>query len=363
MLLSSTSDAPILRSDFVAGSSIQPPVGQLLEVSAQLAQTDFGKGATFQHSLINRISSLLDLPPNYPAPLIANADETAARLRFDYNLVDADPEHSVPTDVFASHACDVLALDLSLSASVYTSDPITPAVLSADDELAQATQSLSLSRPTAPLSYSFIRPVLRKPLPTEDRSYGLEGSPTARLLISKWVVGDDPSDYCHVDLRQGAPLSSQPNVDDDDGLPALTSSYLPTRSSQVIPQVIATQPSPSPEPTIHVWGGNRRRTGNIPIAVPSSDFDPFPVASQPALLPYRKRALPGSGVAESQQASPLRRVGSQPDMGFSQSDIWSDAGPSTQAEPGPYGDRYGRSKSERGHKRKKGGPKKRAGGF
>ncbi|CDZ97154.1 hypothetical protein [Phaffia rhodozyma] len=147
--------------------------------------------------------------------------------------------------IFASYACDVLAYDLTLSSSVYASVPINPPVdVDPEDDLERATQAMSLGHDhpigadinvmedeIPRLQFTFLRPkpqypissrsepnrtssttssskvkLNSTPIPNTDQLNSQTalpaGSKTARMLMSSWIIGEDPSEYVHTDLKR-----------------------------------------------------------------------------------------------------------------------------------------------------------------
>ena len=386
-----------------------PAPGTLQAIADRLAARAIGKHSAFHHSVVDRIQSMLGRRevgyPSRPPITFATAQAAADHFRADYGY---GQQHAGEPDgreakVAASNACDVVALDLALSADVYSAEPITAAPSTdADELLAQATRALSLGR--APeLTYAYFRPVVR---PGWD-DFGedelcLEGSATARILLSKWVIGEDPVQYKHQDLRHTAPdvedLRGDPmDADDESGPDDDPHSSRPSQSQggrprHAPPIIASSQPQPQPFssqrppviastfeiparrpalPIISIRSPSRSRASSVEPNVPSSSFDPQAgfAASQP--LPSRRTS--GGGGASSSQ--PQGRGGpSRLAFGSSQSQGWGigmgmeDADgdsqmmdvPSTQVVPGAFGGKLGGGKKSGAAGKK---PKKRTGGF
>ena len=404
-LLSAADAAPSHRSDFLAASNMVSSAADTLgPMCERLSSGKIGKHSAFSHSVPDRIQCLAGRRSDdaeRPPITFANAQATADQLRADYSLRRPRPGQEELEEqqakLIGADACDLLAFDLALSTDVYSADPVTDSrATNADEILARATQALSLGR-AHELSYAYFRPVIR---PGREKlgEGGLEGCTTARMLLSKWVVGQDPLEYKHQDLRQSAPMGLDSigdpmDADDEsgneDGRPASPRSMgRPSQSQggrpQLAPPVIAssqpqgrTRPSSSQRPPtiattfdfpprraappiISIRSPSRSRPSSAEPNLPSSSLDPQAgyAASQP--LPSRRTSGGTSSSQPQARAGPSRlafgssqSVGLEDEQGDSQMDV-----PSTQVVPGAFGGRLGGGKKGAGKK-----PKKRTGGF
>jgi hypothetical protein len=198
-----------------------------------------------------------------------------------------------------ARACQTLALDLTLSKDVFSSRPIKLVAEvddTADNELSQATQALSISKAEPPpLQYGYLRPNIGdKETTTDDRSELLG----VRALLSEWTLGSDPKAYRYADPYSRTTQEASPT---------------PVRQSQTS-QPIGTQRSQGP-----------------PV-VASAIHRPPPVTSFSQSRPLVSSASQTFGEAGPSHS---QDVFSRP-WGSSQPDAF---GPSTQIEAGRYGGR------------------------
>lgn len=238
---------------------------------------------------------------------LSSPSNLSASLHTTHNL---EPFRSDQPDAVraASESIDILALDLVLSTHVLSPDPILPpSPLDHDDELERATQALSISgrddalTDHAPaLHFSFFKPVLKAEA-SQRGVASLGGDATACSLASQWIVGEDPADYRHVDLRtpdhagssrHGASASqaaavSQRLLSQSQRPPVLQSSqpstyYPPLSQSQRPPVLQLSQPPPSSQRRPH---SSQRFSQAISQTLPTFKFTSFPPASSEPLLP------------------------------------------------------------------------------
>lgn len=181
---------------------------------------------------------------------IQNHEEALRR----YNLAE-DPERSAQSLRRETEAREQLALDLSLSTNVFSSQIFSK--FSDDDlQLETMTKTLSLADEPPPLEFGYFRPVpaVDHYDKTDIEKIEVVASVGVRTLLKGWEVGTDPEDFIFADHYDGnftAQPLRQPKKSSQDGGNA---SQPPTvLSSQRPPIIVAAAVAPS-NPT---KGGNK----------------------------------------------------------------------------------------------------------
>lgn len=232
---------------------------------------------------------------------------------------------------------DALALDLALSSSIVSSEPIPvlsgpsqEATMSDDDVLARAA-GLTINEtgpPPVDMSILHSRDICNEDDigEPEDEGKGLSeqlDTPTVRSLLAEWTIGTDPTSYTW------KPWIVADNDDPADPTPT----YRPIR------------PLPSPRP------GSPIVRPNTSTSQPITKYAPPIVHFTPGVLQGLRKAqsIPAILSAGGPRSSPPPNVASQGTVTVGESQEVA----ATQTERGPFGGR--------GEKKKK--VKKRMGGF
>lgn len=417
--MSASEGPPAFRSDFLAASTIVAPApGTMATLADHLSNLEIGKDSTFHHSVSGRIQTLIGHPsptdPLHPPVTLANAATTADRLRAEFGIpptFSALSNKSTGPQAFAYNACDVLAFDLALASDVYSSDPMSASSSGPgepegiDDVLARATQAMSLVKTAPELSYSYLRPVMKKGREQLGEE-GLQGNTTARMLMSKWVIGEDPEEYKHLDLRRSAAVGAEEEggggmeegADAEESGPDHPPSQ--SQSQRRAPPIIASS-QPSAPPTItssrvrgppviattpaaassssnrHLFEIPPHRpqqppstptiTIRSPSAPPSSSFPSFPQSQPLPSISGHGRHGESSSQPQGGSRSRVASGASASSQGGGGSGEWDTGGesqsqemPSTQVVSGAFGGKLGGGKKSGGGKK---APKKRTGGF
>lgn len=301
------------------------------------------KGSPF-HANISKTLHRID-PQNFPADGIytegldlycvdeGDQDEVAARKMDASNLLALDL--SLAADTFCSEpSSDKRRMLFSSSSSTKILDAARPE--DAAEQLTAATGQLSLSQTEPPqVKFSYLKPVRmgirqKSDDPVEDDSrMDVEGENKApnmplgvRLLLSDWELGSDPRMYEYVD-----PYGV------DEALPTQTQT---TRSSQPQSQRTRSQ-------------AQRPAFGPRTEVLPASQSQ-----APPAIIPSRTQPSkpPTVGLARNQSLGQIIGTQSQSQFEPSSSQMLM---ASTQVVPGPFGGRPGATKKKP--------VKKRIGGF
>lgn len=363
-----------MQSVFLSDSGIHPRPDEHSRGLETIGKTDLSQGAASTHSIASRVQALAGTQPD-PA-------RAAKALATEYGFsgsVKAERSVSVGRD-----ACNLLALDLHLASTVYTSEPILSAPdLDPDDELERATQAMSLygddgskKQPLPPLHFGFVRPLYQKndwkgkgraSNPFGNSNEGtVSGGTTTRSLMSTWIVGEDPAEYRHVDLHHGEERTQSTRTT---AVAAAYASSLAQSQSQILQSQSLRPGGPASQPpSIATTGPSQASSRRLqpPAIITTAPSIPG------RLLPSVSFSRSDSNEGESGGSLPILR-GSDPFRShinlsqhqpltthlYSSQDAWNE--PQTQPLPGAHGGRPlagGFGGAQAGKKKKK-----RVGGF
>ncbi|KAG6866994.1 hypothetical protein C0991_003910 [Blastosporella zonata] len=180
------------RADFLTESIINSTRGYRALIQGRLTAAGLSKGASW-HKNITAILQRLD--PTFPDDVQSGTEGLK-----HYDLADA-PKRSAESIRYEKEAREHLALDLALSADVFSSQPF----LRASDEgivLEALTKTLSLAGEPPAVDFGYLRPKPSSYYKTEDREEAV-ASMGVRSLLKDWEIGADPEEYLFTDHYDG----------------------------------------------------------------------------------------------------------------------------------------------------------------
>ncbi|RDB20957.1 hypothetical protein Hypma_011691 [Hypsizygus marmoreus] len=293
------------RADFLSDNIINSTRGYRAVIQGRLSAQSLAKGASWHHN----ITSVLQ---HFDKDFTNNVQSCVETLH-RYDLAE-DPERSASSIRQENEAREQLALDLALSADVFSSQEFFKASHEEGSELEAMTKTLSLAGEPPSVGFGYLQP-LRKNHYDKKEAEDFMMPIGVRSLLKDWETGANPEEFIFTDHYDDS-VVEQP--------------IRRMKSSQTSQQPQVTQ---SQRPPMIVAA-----TSTIPPNPPEVTRRPVAAQSQGSGMPSRPFAfgsqLVPTGISESSQLLPMM---------------------STQVLPGVYGGRptVGKKKV----------PKKRVGGF
>ncbi|KAG6832340.1 hypothetical protein H0H87_001981 [Tephrocybe sp. NHM501043] len=211
------------RADFLTESIINSTRGYRAFTQGRLSAAALAKGASWHKNITGTLQRLdLAFPDDIQSSI-------AALER--YNLAE-DPQRSAQSLRYEKEAREQLALELALSADVFSSQPFSRA---SEEGLAleDLTKTLSLAGEPQTVDFGYLRPKPKSHYKTEDPNEDVT-SMGVRSLLKDWQIGADPEEYVFTNHYDG----SLPKVQ-------LTQNTHPTQTTESIPQPLGTQRPPT----------------------------------------------------------------------------------------------------------------------
>jgi len=182
------------RADFLTQCAINSTSGYQAVLEGCIAPTAVVKTASWSHDIRSVLERLdVDMAES-PAGIVDNL------RRYDVTLIDPAPESLRR----ASQAREQLALDLALSADIFSSQTILNPSDQDSDELetmSRAAEALSLGDEPPSIRFGFLRPIAEED--DEDMSQRYIYPTGVRLLLKDWTIGTDPSKRADKDNYDG----------------------------------------------------------------------------------------------------------------------------------------------------------------
>lgn len=229
-------------------------------------------------------------------PTVTGSVDTLAENLRSFDL-KPDPGRSAQSLRRESEAREQLALDLTLSSDVFSSQPFVKAA-NVDDALETMTESLSLSAEPPSVDFRYLKPV---PKPVDHYSRDEQESELqlplgVRLLLKDWDIGADPERFTYRDPygteEPSQRAASPPRVHVPASQPPLV-----IAANTVPPAVINTRAAPSM--------GQSQPTVKIPFSTSQATESP------PQFLMTSTQVLPGpfGGRQNVKKKVPKKRMG------------------------------------------------------
>ncbi|KAG6898347.1 hypothetical protein C0992_009022 [Termitomyces sp. T32_za158] len=293
------------RADFLTDCVINSTRGYRALTQGRLDPNDLVKGSSWHKNLT---ATLQRLDPTFPDDARSGAE---AFKKYD---LAKSPERSAESFRYEKAAREELALDLALSADVFS----LQAFSRASDEgpaLEDLTQTLSLASEPPEVHFGYLRPKAKEHYSREETDES-EASMGVRSLLKDWQVGADPGNYVFVDHYGGSTCTSRKTRRTS---PAQVMQLPFGTQSQRPPTILAasTVPRRLPEPTRRTVAQSQPD----PAEGPSRAFgfgSQMPLSSQPQTQSSQEymmstQVLPGAyggrPVLPKKKATTKKRVG------------------------------------------------------
>ncbi|KAG6874226.1 hypothetical protein C0995_003772 [Termitomyces sp. Mi166 len=183
---------PTSRADFLTESVINSTRGYRALTQGRLSSNVLAKGSSWHKNLT---ATLQRLDPTFPD----DAQSGAEAFR-RYDLAET-PERSAQSFRYEKEAREQLALDLVLSADIFSSEPFSRASGEGPD-LEDLTKTLSLASEPPAVDFGYLQPQATRHFKKEETE-GSEASMGVRSLLKDWQIGTDPEKYVFVDHYDG----------------------------------------------------------------------------------------------------------------------------------------------------------------
>ncbi|KAG6837293.1 hypothetical protein H0H93_011895 [Arthromyces matolae] len=184
------------RSDYLGESVVNSTRGYRALVQGRLSPTSLINGATWHKNIT---PALQRLDPTFPD--IAQSGIEAFNR---YDLADSS-ERSPLSMRYEKEAREQLALDLALSADVFSSQPFSRF----QEEGLEALRNLSLASEPPPMEFGYLQPKITDHY-IKDRPEQNKISMGVRSLLKEWQIYADPEKYVFVDRYDGDLTAPQP---------------------------------------------------------------------------------------------------------------------------------------------------------
>ncbi|TDL24836.1 hypothetical protein BD410DRAFT_837750 [Rickenella mellea] len=346
-IASSSGDDPAepSRSDFLTGTALNSPSGYRAYKDGRIPVKELAAKAAWHLHLPpiwNRIT------PDLPASIPSDPQEL-----LPYTLDSGTSPRPHLALQRESEALDELALDLALSADIYSASPFIKSkqqvadAAAGDDPfeastmLSQAAEGLSLrTTEPPPVDFGYFQPVRKDAkggrkrykdhdeveAPSDAEEEAVDMPMGVRLLLSEWDVGSNPDEYQYVD----------PYDAEESHAGIGQSGTRNPRVPRVPEHSVAGQSTIPPQPH------------QPPLVIPASSLKP-PAPSKPPKI-QSQRLTSGSQPLASPQGFQFSHGASQPDP-HHPPDSSQDFMTSTQVLPGPFGGRQPVGKKKPAKKR------------
>ena len=296
------------RADFFKDNVLSSVRGYRALVQGRIPRDQLMDQAPWKRDITPIISSFVTDMSNDPGTLTSGLGK--------YDLV-SEEDRPAPSYRREGEAREQLALDLTLSATIYSHEFNDTHLVGDDDELdamSRATEAMSLENAEPPpVTFGFFRPEsieannldVSDPTPDANTSSVASMIPLGvRLLLDDWKLGSSPHDYAYEDPYG---IADQPTAIQEAARPRAAQQTTPTSA---LPPVVQTV---------------RPATMGRPPTVASSQ----PVRSLPTLPSSQPQELRRDVTAGSQPNGPSAEPSLASQIPFS----------STQVLPGPHGGR------------------------
>lgn len=196
------------RADFLTECVINSTRGYRVLVQGRFSPNVLAKGSSWHKNLT---AVLQRLDPTFP-----DDAKNGAEAFKQYDLAE-NPKRSVESFRYEKVAREQLALDLALSADIFSSQPFSRGSKE-DPALEDLTQTLSLASEPPPVDFGYLRPSyssLRSSYYKKEETDESEASMGVRSLLKDWQVGTDPEKYVFVDHYDGNASTPQTTQETD----------------------------------------------------------------------------------------------------------------------------------------------------